>query len=134
MQKIRLTYRAFTRTSRAVEDQFERVYQDVLELCHNQGIPAREVDPLHVSGPDTSYWPLSEEAKVRAQKEGVATAFDLQGDKHVALVRQWVITIILRESPTEHIPGFIETIWEKAGNVFTNVEIIQEVFTDVAPQ
>jgi len=134
MDKVRFTYRAFARQHRAVEDQFEQILNNVKDLCRKATI-VRDSVPLHVEGPVTSYWPVPETNVEKLKEAGMLMSLDEEKDVHVILVREWIITVMLISgAPEQGISLFVANVWAEVGEIFTNVEIVEEIFTNVAPQ
>jgi hypothetical protein len=122
MTTLELTYRAYVRAHRQVEDQFDDVINKVYKI-----VPA---DTVTDRRPTTShYLPIDLSTVDRCVSDGKLIVRD-GGPKLV--VREWV-TLFDFETHDE-ARMCLDKILQSCGHVFTNIRIIDSTFTDVNPQ
>jgi len=122
-KRIELTFRGYAREHRAIEDTFN----DVLGKLSAFG-----ADAVKVSDVETLYVPLADTKVGAAKKAGMLVMEREEG--WVVVIRQWIVTIKMDREYNHDGRGVVGTILEKTGPVFTNIRIVTEAFTDVAPQ
>lgn len=128
MNKIRLTYRAFAREHRAVEDRFQQVLAKVACATVEGMLIGQALPELQIAGPETVLWPVDEPTAEKFREDGILLTRE-EGKPHdLALVREWVVTIEAGDR------DWMIAILKETGEVFTNIELVDEVFTDVPPQ
>lgn len=124
--KLRLTYRAYAREHRAVEDQWNSLLDEVRSL------PEIALLTTLVEGPESQYIRISEPELGKAKAKGILIAGQPY-DAHL-VVREWCLSLTLSEEWDNRAQVALWVITEHTGDVWTNIEIVREYFTDTPPQ
>jgi len=128
--RLELTYRGYARQHRAVEDDFTATVDHLAASLEANGCDTWVAD-LVLGDSSTLYVPVAEENLKKAEDRGLLILHD--GPSLV--VREWAVTIPLFQSFGEaEALRILELTLPEVGNVFTNIRIIREAFTDVPPQ
>ena len=124
--RIELVYRAYAREHRSVEDQFE----DVLSKFVSMDSMTCVGKPVTIAEPETVYFLMAASDVPRAREKGLLVLDESDGFR--LIVRQWTVTIQVERAGDAK--WFVTDVLDKTGRVWTNVRIVNEVFTDVGPQ
>lgn len=130
-KRIELTFRGYAREHRAVEDTFNDILGKFVDEAtmtwgeHN--VEIGDVKTVNVSIADT---------KVEAAKKAGMLVMERGGDMGgwIVVIRQWVVTVKVSRNYNRDGRSLVDAIIAKTGEVFTNIKIVIEAFTDVAPQ
>ena len=124
--RIELVYRAYVRQHRDIDGDVD----GLLTKIGDAAIGCEALDPdrrIDLGEAETFNLPIRPEDAPGASEKG----FLIVDDSEV-MCRQWTFAVHL--DPADDAMLFVSAILEKTGNVFTNVYVVKELFTDVGPQ
>ncbi len=130
-KRIELTFRGYARVHRAVEDTFN----DVLGKFVDEATMTWGEHNVELSDVRTHNVPIAD-TKVEAAKKAGMLVMERGGDLDgwIVVIREWIVTVKINRAYTMDGRVLVAAILEKTGDVFTNIKIVTEAFTDVGPR
>jgi len=124
-KRLRLTYRAFVREHRDIQGVVDDI---ILKIQEHSSTPS-------VSNIRSIQVPIRAEDITKMREHGFVLTTGAQDDVAplMALIREWVLVLPVPTQVIDH-RLWVDSLLQSVGHVFTNVSIVDDMFTDVGPQ